>query len=115
MINDNEYAPFYKGYVQLASSYDLFTGLDETLDLCLNLYESISPQQGEYAYADGKWTVKQLIAHVIDTERIFQYRALRIAREKAIVLALMKTLSLLTIELLIVLSQNSKTNSTRLD
>jgi len=82
MINSSEYSPFYQNYIDLASSYDLLDGLDSTLDNTLKLYESIPTSKASYAYDSGKWTVKQLIAHVIDTERIFQYRALRIAREK---------------------------------
>lgn len=82
MIDSSEYSPFYQNYIDLARKYDLLDGLDSTLDFTLKQYESIPANKAEYAYDKGKWTVKQLIAHVIDTERIFQYRALRIARER---------------------------------
>lgn len=83
MLNNNEYSPFYQGYIDLASSFELIDGLDETLDTCIELYKSIPKKLHNHAYAEGKWTIKQMLAHNIDTERIFAYRALRIAREGA--------------------------------
>ena len=45
-----------------------------------NFYSSITEEQGNFAYAEGKWTLKEVICHVIDTERIMAYRALAFAR-----------------------------------
>ncbi|TXF74898.1 DinB family protein [Chryseobacterium sp.] len=47
----------------------------------LNLYGNLSEKQGNFAYAEGKWTLKELLQHLIDAERIFAYRALRFARK----------------------------------
>ncbi|MBH1960388.1 MAG: DinB family protein [Flavobacteriia bacterium] len=47
----------------------------------LEIYDSLTPEQAEYAYAEGKWTLKELLQHLIDAERIFAYRALRFARK----------------------------------
>jgi DinB superfamily len=43
-------------------------------------YKSIPAEKWDYAYADGKWTVKEVLSHLIDSERVFQYRALRFSR-----------------------------------
>lgn len=47
----------------------------------LEFFDSLTPEQSEYAYAEGKWTLKELLQHLIDAERIFAYRALRFARK----------------------------------
>lgn len=46
-----------------------------------DFYNDLPEEKADYAYAEGKWTIKQLLQHVIDAERIFTYRALRIARK----------------------------------
>ena len=51
-----------------------------TLDEMLAFLDDIDPEKADYRYAEGKWSVKELLQHVIDTERIFSYRALCIAR-----------------------------------
>ena len=51
------------------------------MDTVVSFYESIPLLKHDYAYAEGKWTVKDILLHIIDTERIFAYRALRIARQ----------------------------------
>lgn len=45
-----------------------------------NLFASIPEEKGEFAYAEGKWTIKELLGHLINGERVFSYRALRISR-----------------------------------
>lgn len=71
---------FYQGYVRAVENDNLIQALilggNETIDL----FKSIPEKSGDYRYADDKWTIKQLIAHVIDTERVFAYRALTISR-----------------------------------
>ena len=76
------YPEFYANYIKLANSQDANVCLDETFDDVFNFLRSIPESKADYAYDTGKWTIKQLIAHLIDTERIFQYRALRFAREQ---------------------------------
>lgn len=47
----------------------------------LEFFNSLTPEHSEYAYAKGKWTLKELLQHLIDAERIFAYRALRFSRK----------------------------------
>jgi hypothetical protein len=75
-----EYAPYYHKYVSLVSESDILTRLSRQLDETLALLESISESQADYRYAPDKWSIKELVGHLIDTERIFAYRALRFAR-----------------------------------
>ena len=49
-------------------------------DETIALYKSLTAAQGDYAYAPGKWTLKEVLGHIIDTERVFVYRALSMAR-----------------------------------
>ncbi len=60
---------------------DIVKGLKQNLDTLVSFYESIPLVKHDYAYAEDKWTVKDILLHIIDTERIFAYRALRIARQ----------------------------------
>jgi hypothetical protein len=71
---------FYAGYVAAIPDGDIRTIVRderEQLDLTLG---SIPESRGDYRYAEGKWSIKTLIGHMIDAERIFSYRALRLAR-----------------------------------
>jgi hypothetical protein len=76
-----EYPEYYANYVNLVKSNDV---IKELKDQILNLQAIISevPEEKEdYAYAVGKWTIKQLLGHIIDTERVFGYRAMCFARK----------------------------------
>jgi hypothetical protein len=75
-----EYAPFYETYVRLVPENDLMDAFQHAMDEIHEELDRIPPDKADYAYAEGKWTVKQLIQHIIDTERVFSYRALCIAR-----------------------------------
>lgn len=79
----NEYAPYYAKYVSLVPEGDVVATLGEQLDETLALLRSIPEERAGDRYEEGKWSVKELIGHVIDTERIFTYRALRFARNDA--------------------------------
>jgi hypothetical protein len=60
---------------------DILSAFSEQLEITENLLAKIDAQvAGTFAYAPGKWTIKQVLGHIIDTERIFAYRALRISR-----------------------------------
>ncbi|MET0646466.1 MAG: DinB family protein [Pyrinomonadaceae bacterium] len=76
----NEYAPYYEKYVSLVPDADLVTTLERQGAETLTLLRSLPEEQGEHRYEPGKWSVKQLVGHVNDAERIFSYRALSIAR-----------------------------------
>ena len=76
-----EYGPYYKGYIDLAGNDLLIDGLTNSLKEHLDFFNSIPEEKMNWAYAEGKWTIKELIVHLIDTERVFAYRALRCARQ----------------------------------
>jgi hypothetical protein len=71
---------FYKNYVELVKDFSLLDALRHSSQQCYALLLTIPEQLGEYRYAEGKWSIKELLCHVHDAERIFAYRALRFAR-----------------------------------
>jgi hypothetical protein len=75
-----EYAPYYGKYVSLVADGDVVESLNRQLDESLALLGQIAEVQADFRYAPGKWSIKELVGHMIDTERIFSYRALRFAR-----------------------------------
>jgi len=75
-----EYAPFYQGYVEQVSESDIMQVLRSELDDLDVLLSHVPAEKETYAYADGKWTIRQIVGHLIDGERVFGYRALCIAR-----------------------------------
>jgi uncharacterized damage-inducible protein DinB len=82
MLLSNEYHSYFKIYIDdLASNgKSIIENLIETGNHLEQFATTISKEKELYVYAEGKWTFKQLLVHVIDTERIFNYRALRFAR-----------------------------------
>ena len=75
-----DYALFYEEYVALVPSGDfLEILLNQERDL-VRLLSPLTEEQAEFRYAPGKWSVKEVLGHISDTERIFAYRMLRIAR-----------------------------------
>jgi uncharacterized damage-inducible protein DinB len=76
----SEYAPYYGRYISLVGPGDILGILESQAAQTRRMLASISEQQATLRYAPEKWSVKQLFGHVIDTERIFAYRALRISR-----------------------------------
>ena len=76
----DEYNAYYDRYITKVPDGDIVQILATQIASTLQLLESIPESKGDYRYADGKWTVKESVLHVIDAERIFGYRALRIAR-----------------------------------
>ena len=75
-----EYDSYYHRYISLVPEQDVLISLDQQLADTLILLRSLSEQHGTFRYEPGKWSVKEVLGHVIDTERIMSYRALRIAR-----------------------------------
>lgn len=75
-----EYAPFYEKYVALVPSADILSLLETQRLQMTQLLTACSERDGNFRYAPGKWSVKEVIGHLSDCERIFTYRALRIAR-----------------------------------
>lgn len=78
------YPEYFKKYVDLVPEDDLLTGLTNQLPVIKDLLNGISEEQSTYAYEDGKWTLKELLQHMIDAERVFNYRALCIARKETV-------------------------------
>jgi hypothetical protein len=78
--DSGEYAPYYEKYVALVAGGDVVEGLERQGAETLALLRSLPEERGSHRYGPGKWSLKQLVGHVLDTERIFTYRALAIAR-----------------------------------
>lgn len=83
----NEVAAYYLGYIERCEGNDLFEALEHAANALHNTLEQVPPHAEGHRYAEGKWSIKEVVQHVIDTERIFAYRALRFARNDATVLA----------------------------
>jgi hypothetical protein len=78
-IAASEYAPFYHTYIKTVGE-DVLSDLREQAVHIPAFIRNIAAEKENYAYAPGKWTVKEVLGHLIDTERVMAYRALRIAR-----------------------------------
>jgi uncharacterized damage-inducible protein DinB len=76
----NTYGDYYRNYISLVEENDLFSALENAVDRSLTFWSDLTEEQGNYRYAEGKWSIKELLQHIIDTERIFSYRALAFAR-----------------------------------
>jgi hypothetical protein len=76
----SEFAPFYAGYIAGVPDGDLLATLEQQGRETRALLEGLSETRGDYAYAPGKWTVKEILGHIADGERVFSYRALTFAR-----------------------------------
>ena len=77
---ENEFAPFYKGYIGQVIEDDAVTALDAELAESLAFFREIEEQKSKTSYAEGKWTIRQVLGHIVDAERVMSYRALRFAR-----------------------------------
>jgi len=81
-IKENEYNKFYKTYIDLAdTSKSVVENLQSSFNDALAFFKNLPEEKQLYRYAEGKWTLKELLEHLIDAERIFNTRALRIARK----------------------------------
>ena len=75
-----EYAEYFFPYISVLGEVTLIEELEISLHEFIRFVQNIPMDKFDYRYAEGKWTIKEIIQHVIDTERIFAYRALRISR-----------------------------------
>ena len=84
----NEYSEFYQPYLNIipAGDSELNELLTSSLEACNSLFAGLETGKEDYRYAEGKWSIKELLQHIIDTERVFAYRALRFARTDSTVL-----------------------------
>ncbi|UJF31297.1 DinB family protein [Paenibacillus hexagrammi] len=78
--DSTEYYPYVSGYIHLVPDGDYISYLAKQLEELNALFAEVSEEQGSYAYAPGKWSIKEIIGHITDTERVMSYRLLRIAR-----------------------------------
>jgi hypothetical protein len=78
-----EYAPYYERYISLVEGDDILNTLDQQRRDTMLLLSCRDEAEGDYRYAPEKWSAKEVLGHVCDTERVFAYRALRIARADA--------------------------------
>ena len=78
-----EYPEYFRRYTSLVPEHDVLELLERQGGETLRLLSGLSEEQALYRYAPGKWSVKQVIGHVSDTERVFTYRALRFSRNDA--------------------------------
>jgi len=80
----DEYAPYYGRYIaQVPSGAHILDQLERQREEVLARFRNVPESKGAHRYAPGKWSVRQLVCHLSDTERIMAYRALRIARADA--------------------------------
>lgn len=77
---ENEYPEYYVPYVNLVPDGNLLSILKKNLVGTIALFEGISEEDGHFRYAPGKWSIKEVLGHMTDTERIMSYRLLRIGR-----------------------------------
>jgi DinB family protein len=78
--DSTEYNPYYGKYIALVPGERIVETLSSQVEDTRTFLLSLSDSQGELRYAPGKWSIKEVIGHLIDAERIFSYRALRFAR-----------------------------------
>ncbi len=78
----SEYAPFYAGYVGHVPPGDLIGLLETQIEDTLGLLSGLSEDEAGYRYAPDKWSIKQVVGHLIEAERIFVYRALAFSRNE---------------------------------
>lgn len=75
-----EYAPYYDKYISLIDATSLMPRLETQPTQLREIFDGVSEDRGLHRYEPGKWTIKESLSHLIDAERIFAYRALRISR-----------------------------------
>ena len=75
-----EHAEFYANYISKVPGTDVLGVLEHERHKMLQLFRGRNEKEGDFRYGPGKWTIKEVLGHITDTERIFTYRALRFAR-----------------------------------
>jgi DinB superfamily len=72
----HEYAPHYQKYIDLVEEGNFFERLDENTTQLVDFFKNIDSAKQDYRYAEKKWTIKEVLVHIIDTERGFSFRAI---------------------------------------
>jgi hypothetical protein len=78
--NKEEYPSYYEDYIKLVPSGEMVSILEENLSKTISLFQSMTEANGEFRYAPNKWTIKEVLGHMTDTERIMSARLLRFGR-----------------------------------
>lgn len=87
-LNLSEFDPYYKRYIdKLSNKTELREGFETGKNTLIDFFKSIPDEKLTYRYQPGKWSIKEVLQHLIDTERIFMYRCFRIARRDTTALA----------------------------
>ena len=76
----DEYSPYHATYIDKVPAGPIIEILEYLRDNTYNFFSRMTAAQADYAYAEGKWTLKEVLGHMIDTERVFAYRALCFSR-----------------------------------
>jgi hypothetical protein len=79
----DEHAEYYGNYISRISAEDIISVLENQIDETRKLFASIPDAKGTFRYAEGKWSINELMGHIIDAERVMAYRALCFARADA--------------------------------
>ena len=79
-LSSNEYHSYFKTYLDKVNDLPLLDSLVNGKLETINFFKNIPTSKLEYRYEESKWTIKQILIHIIDTERVFNYRALQFAR-----------------------------------
>jgi hypothetical protein len=78
---ETDYAPYYATYINQVENDDCIEALEENMNDFVNFIDNFVPNEKyEYRYQPEKWSIKEIVQHIIDAERIFAYRAIRFAR-----------------------------------
>jgi DinB family protein len=83
----DEHSPYYSRYIDRVPDGDMIALLHDQMQDTVALLSGVSDDRADFAYAPGKWTIKEVVGHMTDTERVMAYRALRFARNDATDLA----------------------------
>ncbi len=78
--NPDEFAPFYASYIARVPEHDIVATLDRQVGETSAFLRSLPESVGDHRYASGKWSIREVIGHMSDGERVFAYRALRFSR-----------------------------------
>ena len=76
----SDFPTFYQGYAKNVKSDDIIATLKENHVASTSIFKDLSEVQADYSYEPGKWSIKEVLGHLIDTERVFVFRALSFAR-----------------------------------
>ena len=79
----SEYAPFYQNYIQKVGTAPVLELLENQIHTTVSYFHGLTEEDFSYRYAPGKWSVAEVLGHMVDTEWIMATRALRISRREA--------------------------------